>query len=220
MAKNNLGFSMIELLAAIVILGVLMGIAIPTVMNILNDQRNNTYVEDAIRLSSNVDYKMRSDNKMIMPIRGGCVAMNLTYVDNNIFESAPYGGEYDQYASFVIAKRNYKTLADVNAAVTAHYEDIPVAERWKFTEENKDSGEYIYYIRLVEDVKGSYRGINLTDYNSLYEDNADEYVTNLSSSEQVILTDYVSREAELINFLSTTYGIRCRSISIYASDTY
>ena len=81
MTKNNLGFSMIELLAAIVILGVLMGVAIPTVINILNDQRNNTYVSDAIKLSTNVDYKMKSDNQMIMPIRGGCVAMNLTYVD-------------------------------------------------------------------------------------------------------------------------------------------
>ena len=233
MRKNNLGFSMIELLAAIVILGVLMGVAIPTVINILNDQRNNTYVSDAIKLSTNVDYKMKSDNQMIMPIRGGCVAMNLTYVDNNIFESAPYGGEYDQYKSFVIAKRNYKNMTALDAAISSGAESIPTDEKWKYIEEGVHegetagviidySGDYIYFVRLVEDVKGSFRGIDLTDYNALYEDNAkDLYVTNLNSAKEIVLTDYVGRENDLKTFLLDNYGINCQgNINIRASDTY
>ena len=110
MRVNNKGFTMIELLAAIVVLGILMGTAIPTVINIMNDQKNKTYVEDAIRLSSNVDSKMRSDNKVEVPPRnGGCVVLTLSYVDNNAFEKAPYGGQYDKQASFVVASRNIKS---------------------------------------------------------------------------------------------------------------
>ena len=42
--KNNKGFSLIELLAVIVILGVLMIIAIPSVTNYIQNSRKNTYI--------------------------------------------------------------------------------------------------------------------------------------------------------------------------------
>lgn len=155
--RSNKGFTMIELLAAIIVLGILMGTAVPTVINILNDQKNKTYIEDAIRLVSNADYKMRSDNKIMIPPRdGGCVVITLSYMDNNSFEKAPYGGMYDKQASFVVASRNNK-LADE---------------------------EYQYYVVLVEKTEGgSYRGVNLVESNELYRDDAkDSKVENVGTS--------------------------------------
>lgn len=192
MSNNRSGFTMIELLAAVVILGIMMGIAIPTVMSVLNDQRNDTYVEDAIRLATNMDYKMRSDNKMPVPARGACIAMNLTYLDNNTFNDAPYDGEYDMLASFVVAKRNTVAASDI---------------------------EYFYYVRLIEQTKtGAYRGINLKSVEKLYESDAkDKYVSNLDESSVKNLNSYSQASLKsLVN--GSSYSIGCSSIIIYAPD--
>ena len=74
--KNNSGFTMIELLAAIVILGIMMGSAIPIVISVMNDQKNKTYIEDAIRLASNADNKnviWSSSNPDIASVKDGIV---------------------------------------------------------------------------------------------------------------------------------------------------
>ena len=156
MLKNDSGFSLVELLAAIVIFGILMGTAVATVTSVLNKQRNKTYTEDAIRFGSTMDYKLRSDNKMIVPANGHCIAMDLAYLDNNSFEKGPYGNEYDPYKSFVVAIRN-----------TAKDED------------------YEFYVRLLENMdSGGYRGINLVEYNELFKDN--NKVVNLSNAEELV----------------------------------
>ena len=44
------GFTLVELLAVIVLLGILMTLGIPTVMNLVGKNRNKSYIEDAKRL--------------------------------------------------------------------------------------------------------------------------------------------------------------------------
>ena len=162
MVKNSFGFTMIELLAAIVVLGILMGVGVPVVMNIMTDQKHSLYINDAIRLASLADSKIRSDNKIQIPPRaaggdtGGCIVIGLDYMDNNGFEAAPYGGVYDKTRSFVVAQRNESTASE----------------------------EYTYYVRLVEELSnGAYRGVNFIEVDKLYEDNAiDKYVENVGTS--------------------------------------
>lgn len=142
MKKNNAGFTMIELLAAVVVLGILMIIAVPTVTNVLHDSKNKTYIDDSIRLISTFENQMRKDNMMPVPAKGCCIAMNLTYLDNNTFNDAPYEGEYDRVFSFVIADRleNGEKLS------------------------RGISQDYAYYVRLMEKLPGDnagYRGVDL-----------------------------------------------------------
>lgn len=193
MAKNNSGFTMVELLAAMVVLGISMMIAIPSVIELLNDQRSDTYVKDALRFASNMDNKLRSDNKITVPRRGGCIAINLTYMDNNTFEEGPYGGTYDRWVSFVVAKRN------------------PAAA----------DEEYTYYVRLIEKTSaGAYRGVDLKDSNRLYETRANrKYVSNLGEAEAYSLTEYIGREASFITHLAGK-GISCSTVEIYAPEDY
>ena len=129
--KNNLGFTMTELLAAVVILGILMAMAIPSVAGLLTKQKNKMYVEDAIRLGQLAEKKMKSDNSILVPGTGKCIVMSLKYLDDGTFDSAPYGSEYDKDYSLVVIKR--------------------LDEYYK----------YGYYVRLVEKVGSNYRGINL-----------------------------------------------------------
>lgn len=193
MRVGNKGFTMIELLAAIIVLGILMGTAVPTVINIMNDQKNDTYIEDAIRLASNADYKMRSDNKINIPPRnGGCVVITLSYMDNNAFEKAPYGGKYDKQASFVVASRNVKDADE----------------------------EYQYYVVLIEETEsGGFRGVNLVESNLLYEENARETkVENVGSSALIYPASY--NAGDLVTALrSISSGICPKGISgIYFSE--
>lgn len=190
MPRKNLGFTIMELLAAITILGIMVTITIPIVMNVMNNQRNKKYVEDSIRLISAADYKMRNDNKMPVPPINSCVVMSLVYLDDVTFEEAPLGGKYDKMVSFVVAKRNYEGYDE----------------------------DYLYYVRLVEKTKaGSYRGINFTEVNNLYKEKAeDSYVVNLTSDKISPLKSYTSHT--LRNFLNNTYGIYCQNLYIYAPD--
>lgn len=190
--KREAGFTMMELLAAVVILGILAGIAIPTTMNIVKDQKNNIYIQDALRLATNMDYKMRKDNKAPVPARGSCVAMNLTILDNNTFNDAPYDGSYDRLASFVIAKRSRDVLSDE---------------------------EYTYYVRLIEATKsGAYRGVDLVKTDDLYKDKAkDMYVSNLPVGEVVSLHEFLSNPSSLVTLLDD-YSIDCDSVIIYAPN--
>lgn len=181
---------MIELLATIVVLGILMGVAVPTVMSILNDSRNRTYVDDSIRMTATFDAELRKDNMMPIPAVGSCIMMNLTYIDNNTFNDAPYDGEYDRLLSFVVARR----------ATLSEYKYYPrLVEKLP----KGDSG---------------YRGVNLTDSDKLYEKGAiDLYVKSLSRSNLFDVSakknDMAYLKAEL-----NRYGISCNSIIVYAPN--
>ena len=137
---NKKGFTLVELLAAIVILGILMAVAYPNVMGILNKNRASTYIEDAKRLATLGEYKIRSGSTK-KPAAGNCVLMNLAYLDNSEFENPPNGGEYDKEDSFVLIKREGST--------------------YKY---------YVRLVEKIKESPYSGRGILLIDSEKLYTD--------------------------------------------------
>ena len=97
---------MIELLATIVILGIIMIVAVPNVTGIIYRNRSNTYVEDAKKMVTLADYAIRgSNNKITRPADGHCIAFSLHYLDNAEFEEPPNGGDYQKNDSFVVVKK-------------------------------------------------------------------------------------------------------------------
>lgn len=137
---NKKGFTLVELLAAIVILGILMAVAYPNVMGILNKNRASTYIEDAKRLATLGEYKIRSGSTK-KPAAGNCVLMNLAYLDNSEFENPPNGGEYDKEDSFVLIKREGST--------------------YKY---------YVRLVEKIKESPYSGRGITLINSEDLYKD--------------------------------------------------
>ena len=105
MRLNNKGVTMMELLGAMVILGILFGLAVPAITTVINDTRNKTYVDDAMKLVSNAEYALRKDNKIPKPTTTRCVLMTMVYLDNGVFDDGPYGGAYEKNMSYVVVKK-------------------------------------------------------------------------------------------------------------------
>lgn len=152
--KNNKGVTMIELLGAITILAILLGVAVPAISETIRKTRNQTYVDAAMKLISNAEYQFRKDNKLPKPTSSRCILMSLVYLNNGAFEEAPNGGDYTRNQSFVVAIKD------------------------------PTKNEHIYYVRLMEDMgDGEYRGINFNTRSELVMDNAFNKVVNINGSD-------------------------------------
>ncbi len=107
MKKNNKGFTLVELLAALVILGVLAALALPTVVNLLGNSRDKLYITDAKKLISQAEYKFRvASSEIEKPEDGECLVLSMVYLDNSDFDNPPNNGEYVREASYVVVKNN------------------------------------------------------------------------------------------------------------------
>lgn len=200
MKRKRNGFTLVELLAVIVILGIIMVIAIPNVTGILFKNRAATYVEDAKKLATTAEYKLRGSNTgIVKPTNGKCVIMNLAYLDNSEFEKPPYGGTYLKDESFVVIKKN-----------GAEYE------------------YYVQLLEEIKD-ESSLRGIPFMRAADLYKDNSTNLVANVSRDAATFfkMSDYnyeygvdnTSKQDNVLNLIGTT-PVDCSAgiMHIYATE--
>ncbi|MBR2828523.1 MAG: type II secretion system protein [Bacilli bacterium] len=108
---NKKGFTLVELLAAITLLGILMGIAIPAIMHLITGNRNQIYVTDAKKLIALAEYNVRAKSSQIqLPSDESDIEktnygmFTFEFLDNGDFENTPNDGVYDPRYTFVVVK--------------------------------------------------------------------------------------------------------------------
>jgi len=104
------GFTIIELLATITILSMIMLVAVPNIMSTLDKSKRRTYVEDAKKMITLAEYRVRSDTNITLPSNENTtIAFTLSSMDLTDFSEGPEGGQYDLNRSYVLlTKRNNK----------------------------------------------------------------------------------------------------------------
>ena len=150
---NNKGFTLVELLAMLVVLGALMIIAVPNIMGIVGNQRLNTIRNDATTMVETSKVKVAKNEFIKKPQPGHCLIFSLSYVnDNGNISNGPNGGEYDDYESFVV------------------YQNTTTG----------DTTRYNYYVRLIEKKDSKNYGIELENIKDINEVTNTNIKTNLS----------------------------------------
>ena len=109
MQLNNKGYTLIELLATMLILGILMAVTIPNITGISTQNKVTAYAEDAKKFKNIVEYKLRGDNTVKKPTSNEqCVIVALNLVHGSEFDNPPYGGTYMMDKSFVVMVKKNK----------------------------------------------------------------------------------------------------------------
>lgn len=120
MKKNNKGFTLIELLAVLALLSIIMLIAIPNVLSLIDKNKRSTYIEDSKQFIALAEYKFRSDTSISRPNTNYAVAMSLKCLNQSELTNGPEGMEYDVNRSFVMignyngTYKYYVTLRESN----------------------------------------------------------------------------------------------------------
>jgi len=100
---NKKGFTLVELLAVIVVLAILTGIAVPNVISTINNNKRRTFLMDAERMVAKAEYFLsssRSDRNTVST--NGSITYALTQLnEKKEFSADPDGGTY-QNASVTV----------------------------------------------------------------------------------------------------------------------
>lgn len=101
---NKKGFTLIELLGVIVILSIVMVIAVPNVMSVLEKGKKDSYLADAKKLITQAEYAIRNSN-VDKPSSTDIYKITLRYLGTNDVEKDPDGNSYSLTDSYVVVVR-------------------------------------------------------------------------------------------------------------------
>ncbi len=101
---NKKGFTLIELLASLAILSIIMIVAVPNVVSMLDKNKKDILVSDAKRLASLAESELRN-NESIDCAYGGFIVFTYAYLDDGSFEKDPDNKSYNASKSFVVVHK-------------------------------------------------------------------------------------------------------------------
>lgn len=136
---NDKGFTLVEILATISILAIIMLMAVPNVIDVVQKGRNKTYVEDAKKMVVLAKYKVKTDASIKKQLKSNeSITIALSVLDpGNEIKDAPNGGKYARTSSFVKVDKidggysYYVTIYEIKGNSVQGFENVPYKELLK-----------------------------------------------------------------------------------------
>lgn len=199
---NRKGFSLIELIAMMVVLGILMLITVPNIAGIIKNNRENILKEDINKLVANAKTRVNTKQAKNPTGLNECAVMTLSYVDsNNDMKEGINGGRYSQAESFLVIRKELENPGE-------------------------NIYTYRYYVRLVEEVERASGIVKyevpLTEHDEL-SNNSRTYLKGEPPTEELYIDMNVASNGEALNVINRLgeengNSIECSSVvNIYKS---
>lgn len=103
---NKKGFTLVEVLAMLTVIGIIMMVTIPNISGMVKNQKFNYLKGDAISMAEAAKMKSGKEKSIQKPKEGECILFTLNYLDeNNNMVVGPNGGKYDRFNSIVLYTR-------------------------------------------------------------------------------------------------------------------
>lgn len=125
--KNNKGFTLVETIAVIIILGVVLSIAVPSITNVVKSTNKNRMISDAETFISEVKEYVESDTIGNTPNDNKYKLVNI----KSKLSKSPYGKEYKEDSYVQIVNNNVYTVCLTDGeykAATGENGEIEVKE--------------------------------------------------------------------------------------------
>lgn len=119
--KNRKAFTLVELIAVIVIMGVILTIAVPNSLTMINRNKKMTLLSDAKNFVSLVKYQIKVDKDIEKPNSGEAIIITLGYLDTNDVEKSPYNNYYSKSQSFVLITADESEVAGEQVDTYSYY---------------------------------------------------------------------------------------------------
>ena len=163
---KNKGFTLVEVLAMLVVLGIIVGITMPNITGILENQKVNTIIGDAKKMINSAKTEVLTNNDVYLPKENNqCVVLDLSKIDKNSDIKADADDEeYDRVNSFILIKFKDKKY-EYHVRLAAKRSDDKYYGILDATESDlsHDDTSYIKEFNKT-DIKSLSNGVNLTSF--------------------------------------------------------
>ncbi len=175
---NRKGFTLVELIAMMVVIAVLMAIAVPNITGIIKKNRESIGIEDVNKMIGNAKTKIETQ-KIKAPKLDECVVISLNYLDtNNDFKTGINGGTYDANESVIVVAK--KQISGATSKYKYYLRLVETKDGHTYINQNKDGiAKLIYYEDFANDpAKNGPKEVNsYTTFN--LSSNTNEQIKNI-----------------------------------------